>query len=32
MGVTLLLTFIYIVANLLVDLSYGFADPRLRIS
>jgi peptide/nickel transport system permease protein len=31
MGVTLLLTFIYIVANLLVDLSYGFADPRLRV-
>jgi len=30
MGVTLIITLAYVVANLLVDLSYGFIDPRVR--
>jgi len=30
MGVTLVITLAYVVANLLVDLSYGFIDPRVR--
>ncbi len=30
MGVTLVITLAYVIANLLVDLSYGFIDPRIR--
>ena len=30
MGVTLIITLAYVVANLLVDLSYGLIDPRVR--
>jgi peptide/nickel transport system permease protein len=30
MGVALLFTFIYVVANFLVDLSYPFLDPRIE--
>ena len=29
-GVVLVLALIYIVMNLLVDLSYAFIDPRIR--
>jgi ABC-type dipeptide/oligopeptide/nickel transport system permease component len=30
MGVVLIVAVIFIVVNLLVDLSYGFFDPRIR--
>lgn len=30
MGVTLVIAFVYIVVNLLVDVTYGFIDPRIR--
>lgn len=30
MGITLILTTIYTVANVIVDMTYGFVDPRLR--
>jgi ABC-type dipeptide/oligopeptide/nickel transport system permease component len=30
LGLTLVLIIVYVVANLLVDLSYGFLDPRIR--
>jgi peptide/nickel transport system permease protein len=29
-GVTLVVALLYVVANLLVDLAYGFVDPRIR--
>jgi peptide/nickel transport system permease protein len=29
-GVVLLATFIFVVINLIVDLIYGFLDPRIR--
>ncbi len=31
-GLTLVFTVIYVGANLLVDIAYGFVDPRIRIS
>ncbi|GAB4182266.1 MAG: ABC transporter permease [Roseiflexaceae bacterium] len=31
MGITLLYTFILVVGNLVVDLLYGFVDPRIRV-
>ena len=30
MGITVLLSVIIIVANLVVDIAYGFLDPRTR--
>jgi ABC-type dipeptide/oligopeptide/nickel transport system permease component len=30
MGITVLLSVIIIVANLVVDITYGFLDPRTR--
>jgi len=30
MGLSLLTAFIYSIANLLVDIAYGFLDPRIR--
>ena len=30
MGTTLILGFVVVTTNLLVDLSYGFIDPRIR--
>ena len=30
MGVTMVIAFIYILVNLLVDISYAFVDPRIR--
>jgi ABC-type dipeptide/oligopeptide/nickel transport system permease component len=30
MGTTLFYTFFIVLGNLLVDLGYGFADPRIR--
>jgi peptide/nickel transport system permease protein len=30
MGVTMLIAFVFIIVNLLVDVSYVFLDPRLR--
>jgi len=30
MGVTLVIAFIYIMVNLLVDVTYAFIDPRIR--
>jgi peptide/nickel transport system permease protein len=32
MGVTLLIALVYNIVNLLVDISYGFLDPRMRLS
>jgi peptide/nickel transport system permease protein len=32
MGVTLLIAFLYIIINLIVDLLYGLVDPRIRTS
>jgi peptide/nickel transport system permease protein len=32
MGTTLVLGFVVVATNLLVDLSYGFIDPRIRYS
>ncbi|MCS7055474.1 MAG: ABC transporter permease [Thermoflexales bacterium] len=32
MGVTLVLATIYTVANVIVDIAYGLADPRLRVT
>ena len=32
MAMVLLIAVAYVVANLLVDLSYGFLDPRIRTS
>jgi peptide/nickel transport system permease protein len=32
MGVSLLIAFIYVVVNLVVDILYYFLDPRLRVS
>jgi peptide/nickel transport system permease protein len=29
-GFTLFIAFIYVMINLLVDISYGFLDPRIR--
>jgi len=29
-GVTLIFSFVYVVINLLIDLSYTFFDPRIR--
>jgi oligopeptide transport system permease protein len=31
MGTTLLYTFMLVVGNLLVDLTYGVVDPRIRV-
>jgi peptide/nickel transport system permease protein len=31
-GLTLIFTVIYVAANFLIDLTYGFVDPRIRIS
>ena len=31
LGLTLVLVVAYVLINLLVDLSYGFFDPRVRI-
>ncbi len=31
-GFTLVIAFVYIFVNLLVDLSYAFLDPRIRLS
>lgn len=31
MGCTILISIIYIIANLIVDLSYAFLDPRIRL-
>ena len=31
LGLTLVLVIAYVVINLLVDLSYGFFDPRVRV-
>jgi ABC-type dipeptide/oligopeptide/nickel transport system permease component len=30
MGVTMLIALVFIVANLIVDITYVFLDPRLR--
>jgi ABC-type dipeptide/oligopeptide/nickel transport system permease component len=30
-GFTLLIALIFIIVNLLVDLSYGYLDPRIRL-
>jgi peptide/nickel transport system permease protein len=32
MGITMVLSVFVLVANLLTDLAYGFADPRIRLS
>jgi len=32
MGITLLLAVVVLVANLLTDIAYGYADPRIRFS
>ena len=29
-GFTLVIAFIYVIVNLVVDVSYGFLDPRIR--
>jgi peptide/nickel transport system permease protein len=31
-GITLLVAFVVLVVNLLVDISYGWLDPRIRYS
>ena len=31
-GFTLMIAFTYVLVNLLVDISYGFLDPRIRLS
>jgi peptide/nickel transport system permease protein len=31
-GITLLIAIIYVVVNLLVDISYAVLDPRVRMS
>jgi len=31
-GVTLIITVVVVLANLLVDISYGWLDPRIRYS
>ena len=31
-GVTIVVAFIYLVVNLIVDVSYAFLDPRIRLS
>jgi peptide/nickel transport system permease protein len=31
-GVTVVVAFIYLVVNLVVDVSYAFLDPRIRLS
>jgi ABC-type dipeptide/oligopeptide/nickel transport system permease component len=31
-GMALLVAFIYVVVNLIVDISYGYMDPRVRVS
>jgi peptide/nickel transport system permease protein len=30
-GVTLFVAFIYVMVNLVVDISYGYLDPRIRL-
>jgi peptide/nickel transport system permease protein len=32
MGITLLLAVVVLIANLLTDIAYGYADPRIRFS
>ena len=32
MALTLLIAVTYVLANLLVDVTYGFLDPRIRLS
>ncbi len=32
MGVTIVLATVVLVANLLTDIAYGYADPRIRYS
>ena len=31
-GLTLVFTVFYVVANFLIDIAYGFVDPRIRLS
>jgi peptide/nickel transport system permease protein len=31
-GFAVIVAFIYVIVNLIVDISYGFLDPRVRVS
>jgi len=32
LGVTLMIAFVVVISNLVVDLLYGYIDPRIRLS